>query len=1070
MVRRSLSYADAVRLLSRGDNKLRNAFERVASFFMSDATPGGLEVLAWFGAKNELVGLSRELVARAVARGVSEDDRASRLEAAHTVIVVAAFFESLTEVRLPIEITSREQLALAGADLAGIGDFAHQIQSVGWVVPSPVQARESFRTDLHVYYLELTDRLHQFIRGLSDWDALPAMERRRITRELGETADRATDRYQESLRRLAADFPEIQAWVGFWEHRPDTPEGLHELATRGGTPDAAVRKLALAYRSVLDSPILRFDNSFAPVVSPTVEQAYISPMFRFAVLSRDTPVSDESWWMSQPLREDVEEFLAAYLTSAEATRAPVMVLGHPGAGKSLLTEVLAARLRTDRFLPVRVPLRAVSADSYVDEQIEQAIHMTIGEPARWSEVALAAGRAQPVLLLDGLDEVLQATGTHISSYLQQVQRFQRDQAAIGRPLAAIVTSRTIVADRVDIPAGTTAVRLESFNESQVSWWLDTWNHANAEVFAQRGLSPLVLEAVLANGDLAMQPLLLLALALYDADDNALQRRDTDVSPHRLYGRLLRTFASREASKMYDGSSGRHLEDAVDVELSKLSVAAFAMFNRGQESATDVEIQADLDALRMADPPRSQRSTGPLATAEQLLGRFYFIHQSQASASDFSSRTYEFLHASFAEYLVAWFTWKQLLDTAAIANYSRHPITGARFEDDILRTLLTHRPLSCRIPILTFLEGFAGESQSDHDNVRRVLMTLFQNVDRESPHSDRNVYGPRSSGGPARYANYAANLVLLSLCTGAVTASELYPDRPDPVTAWRDLTLFWRSQIPADGWRSLVDIVALERIQEDGRRDVRLTMGFGPQHQNVDLAWMLVLERGQRGHQIFHANIESTEWLTKEIQFQCGVPDALMLHALEPLSTALPDTATTVVGSDQNELQSVAHALIEVWVNPSPSAYSAAAAIAAPSWTSEENLRFWSLLLDRLCTGVGADPETAAAVLTSFVAAVHQDGLRTLADVMLRCVLTYLGRNREADRVLARLVDIMFDEGLESADSVLAVDTLVRMYELRLPVARSLEVLRGGSARLLKQVAPIRPDLQLRLQALIDREG
>ena len=44
------------------------------------------------------------------------------------------------------------------------------------------------------------------------------------------------------------------------------------------------------------------------------------------------------------MRDDFAGFLAAHLTTTQATEAPMLLLGQPGAGKSSLTRILAARL------------------------------------------------------------------------------------------------------------------------------------------------------------------------------------------------------------------------------------------------------------------------------------------------------------------------------------------------------------------------------------------------------------------------------------------------------------------------------------------------------------------------------------------------------------------------------------------------------------------------------------------------------------------------------------------------------------------------------------------------------
>ena len=52
------------------------------------------------------------------------------------------------------------------------------------------------------------------------------------------------------------------------------------------------------------------------------------------------------------------------------------------------------------------------------------------------------------------------------------------------------------------------------------------------------MRPLPPDVALSYPELAEQPLLLLMLALYDADANALQRRSAELGRTELYGRLL----------------------------------------------------------------------------------------------------------------------------------------------------------------------------------------------------------------------------------------------------------------------------------------------------------------------------------------------------------------------------------------------------------------------------------------------------------------------------------------------------------------------------------------------------
>jgi hypothetical protein len=193
-------------------------------------------------------------------------------------------------------------------------------------------------------------------------------------------------------------------------------ESLLSLSS-GRQPADITMALSNAYRAVLGRPILAEDQALTGVRLPTLEDSYLDPDFRVSAVRAGELSSSEDWWAEIPVRRDLTEYLGDFLTSPEASTAPLMVLGQPGAGKSVLTKVLAARLPPRGFLPVRVALREVPAEAEVQDQIEYAIRAATGLRMDWPEIARAAGAAVPVVLLDGFDELLQATGVSQSDYL-----------------------------------------------------------------------------------------------------------------------------------------------------------------------------------------------------------------------------------------------------------------------------------------------------------------------------------------------------------------------------------------------------------------------------------------------------------------------------------------------------------------------------------------------------------------------------------------------------------------------------------------------------------------------------
>jgi len=122
-VRRAVGYRDAVVLLG-GDPPAVAALDRALGGALSVAT-GGVSgaVLSVFDAQGRIIRLGRDLVAglRGRLRGAGRADRMQRLEAAHAVIVVTAYFECLATAPLPfavedLKITRQQQIALAGGD------------------------------------------------------------------------------------------------------------------------------------------------------------------------------------------------------------------------------------------------------------------------------------------------------------------------------------------------------------------------------------------------------------------------------------------------------------------------------------------------------------------------------------------------------------------------------------------------------------------------------------------------------------------------------------------------------------------------------------------------------------------------------------------------------------------------------------------------------------------------------------------------------------------------------------------------------------------------------------------
>ncbi|WP_433382184.1 NACHT domain-containing protein [Actinoplanes sp. CA-142083] len=881
---KGLSYADAVKLLG-GKGPLATTIDNLLGGLLSVATLGGSEAaLGFFDAKAEMVRLSGLLTAKIndSVRGLGRHDRSQRLLAAHAVLVVTAFFDALDEF-LPEDagLSRNEQLRRIGVPPGE--DVIYRLISSRIPMPSADRSYDQLLNDLSAWY-------------------------RRMSAAPNRVSRRAVELYDRSHRRLAEEIPEFAIWAGRLESRAaarslERLESLLLRTTSGADPSAHRAALDRVYRAELSRPVLSGDAG--RLALPKLGEAYIDPRFRVKEADPAARPSAETWWSDTTVRSDVDTFLATYLTTAQAVEAPMLLLGQPGAGKSSLTKILAARLPASDFFVVRVPLRDVPAEADLQGQVEFALRRAIGETVAWAALARESGEALPVILLDGLDELLQTTGVHQSNFLERVAEFQEREAALDRPVAVMVTSRIAVADWARLPGGTLVVRLEPFDDHQIERWAGVWNEANRGRLPAP-LDPGVLTLARFRG-LAEQPLLLLMLALYDADANALRDDAAALDGGQLYERLLTRFAQREVERVHADRTAELVEE----ELTRLAVVAFAMFNRNRLWVTAAELDDDLAGLDLA-PSRVPDAAGfrtPLTAGQEMVGRFFFIHRGQARRDEKDLHTYEFLHATFGEYLIARLLVQTLREVAAReAVAARGLRLRGHQEDDPLQALLGFTPLTVRNTVLPFVRGLIGDDE--RETLRAVLVRrTSQAVTR--PTFTPSRYQPVDKRIDHWMAIHSLNLVLLVLaCGGELRASELFTLAADPADWLRGTALQWRAACPGGMWLEALENVTVRRDWHEGRRDLIIDSG-DTAVEPVDADWSNRVPPGLDPLPSDYVGNFPLGPALKSMHLSNNLSDDALLHTLEPVLRQMPDTVKTFVGLPARE--SVARSLIHLWL-------------------------------------------------------------------------------------------------------------------------------------------------------------
>lgn len=944
MARRPMTYADAVRILSEGESRTARLLGHTSLIALAAA--GGFNFVE---AGQEIIRLGSELTASLGdrLRGLNRMSRTERLLAAHSVLVITAYFDALDELLAqldagPLEITAVDQISLARRERLETGwrGLTRVLASGGVIEPVPTRAHESTLVVLEDYYTDIGRDVGRFVAGLARWDELDETRRDRFTEQLRRNLPRvAAAKFGERFRNLAVDCVEFRVWVDLLEHestRAQVRHGLAALETLLGSvaadlvPDARRSAISRSYQAALERPITLGPEISGDLQIPTLGSGYIDHRFRHADIGPSSEPGRDSWWRGIQVRDDIHVFFAGYLTLPQALEAPLLVLGQPGSGKSVLTRVLAGRLPAGDFMPVRVELRQAPVEMELQDRIELAVREATGESLSWPRLVESCAGALPVVLLDGFDEMLQATGVSQTDFLARIAAFQEREADQGRPVAVIVTSRVAVADRAAIPAGATALRLEPFDDRQIAAWLDVWRRTNGAALREHDRRVLPLDVALQHRELAEQPLLLLMLALYDAQANEVQHRSTQLGRTELYERLLADFARREVRKDADLLDAEALGGAVERELLRMSVVAFAMFNRRSQHATERALNADLAALlgERAGHPGLHGFRTPLSAAQIVVGRFFFIHESAVASDGRRLRTYEFLHATFGEFLVARLVVQILADMANRDAAASHALPGGT-DDSLLYAVLSFSCLTARAPIIAFLDDLITRLPKTQ---RAAIGDLALAMHRRSLYA-RNAsaytdYEPRQAPLTVRCAAWSANLVLLAtIAKGEIRATDLFPDDvEDCAFRWRDEAMMWRSQLWSEEWSGLVGAMAIERVWEEGHRDVVLRLDDGSLVPRApDVFWTYIVPPGTAQRS------ETAAWLghtppkiLRKSNFMTGKSEDVMVHALEPIGGAFPGLANMLVPMPDGRWISATHALL--------------AALVAPYQTTDESAR------------------------------------------------------------------------------------------------------------------------------------
>lgn len=731
----------------------------------------------------------------------------------------------------------------------------HKLLETGFELPDQTQGFSLYTEGLEKFYTAMNDEFIQFFEQTKFWEELDSdpdtenqesnqQQRKFFFNLLQGLPEAAVAVYVEQYFELSREFPDFAIWANQREHDrieskidigfQEAARRLQQLADALPGPGGKAERMLTHYRRkyagyVTDSIIEHdADNSFEDIVLPEKREIFIPQAFQAVSYHRHMQLEREDTWSKSYHGEDIGKYAGSVLRHPKYCSQPVLVLGLPGAGKTLLCHMLAAQILSAEYFVIIIRLRDTNADDTIMQQVNAQIERDLGEDCTWNDLRNAALDKPILLIFDGYDELLQASGKTYSDYLRKIAAFQADERRIcGLLVRCIVTSRVTLIDKAAVPQNSLILRLCDFDNARVQVWCDIWNEKNARHFATHSLKKFKVAPGGKVKELARQPLLLMMLALYEMNGGYLQAQD-NISRAKLYYQLIWDFVVRERKKdsEFNHKEPRAQKKTVEDDFSHLGIAALGMYNRKKLFIQSGELAADLAFLTQGEAAVDDTDERTLSESDQLIGSFFFIHTSSTSGSGSAVKAsaYEFLHNTFGEFLTAYYilnTAFQMIRRQRLDEESDEAFSWTKALRKKWCAGLAYAPLFTRPVVLNmihelsdvFLQNSGLEAKEVQDALdTRLHEELHDIISGEAFSTLREILNMQ--GNPYKHpelmvhvAVYSVNLLLLrtTVCGDGFIFTEGLGSAND----WQKLTHIWRYAFSEEELVSLSCLIELK---------------------------------------------------------------------------------------------------------------------------------------------------------------------------------------------------------------------------------------------------------------------
>lgn len=737
--------------------------------------------------------------------------RYNDMQIAHYLIVYAAFFDTIKEY-LPdesgkINLMGNEKVFITKEAIKKYRDSLkiHNESENIWtnsdvIMPSPLCSFDTYLKNLKTFYKFYSNEFFNFFRKLECWESLTETEKEGVVSAINSLPDNAVQNYKKQYYELSRCFRDFEIWTNqkkmqYVERKIDVgfntiSKSISHMIENSQTKVVVdiLERCHKEYFGFISKSIISGDTDNITengTVLPSKSSMFVPQQFKSVRYTDGMKLEPNSVWESSVEQDNIGEFISGVLHHPESNTMPLIVLGVPGAGKSLLCNMLAAKLLYQEYHVIIVTLRDARADDTIVQQITDQINRMFGESCSWYDISKAKLDKPILIIFDGYDELLQSSGKTYSHYINKISEFQKLQLnTCNMQVKCIITSRITLIDKAYIPNGSIVLRLCDFDRNRIDEWITIWNSHNKSYFSNNNLKEFSLPK---NGkilELARQPLLLMMLALYDSNDNKLDKQK-DLTQTQLYDNLIRDFVAREKRKEEDfkNLTCDMQEKAIDVEVTRIGIAAIGMYNRNIYHIVSEQLNSDIkyykDICGLID--FIDTSEEGLTEAEKLLGSFFFMHKSLSTEHKSTEKkeksAYEFLHNTFGEFLTANFIFNNVYNVIEEISFSNKNNRSIRWNDifsNAWYSSLIYTPLFSKPVVVSMLKEwsslFFAEKNLEKSEIKKILNDIINNelskiINGEIFNSIYNVINKRENVYPntellVHIANYSINLLIL----------------------------------------------------------------------------------------------------------------------------------------------------------------------------------------------------------------------------------------------------------------------------------------------------------------------